>query len=120
VEVGEKALIDGFIVTREGRINGIGSGLQLVGTVAEMQAEKNRQIMQSIEYARVIQRAMLRTSREALSATLLTAALVWEPRDVVGGDFYHFAAIVQLRLKDGTGGVHFLYRRIVERRSRSL
>lgn len=92
VEVGEKALIDGFIVTREGRFAGVGSGLQLMGAMTEMQAEKNRQIMQSIEYASVIQQAMLRASREALATTLPGAALVWEPRDVVGGDFYHFAA----------------------------
>jgi hypothetical protein len=92
VEVGEKALVDGFIVTREGRFAGVGNGLQLLGAVAETQAEKNRQIMQSIEYASVIQQAMLRASREALSTMLPDAALVWEPRDVVGGDFYHFAA----------------------------
>ncbi|TXC81228.1 SpoIIE family protein phosphatase [Paraburkholderia azotifigens] len=92
VEVGEKALVDGFIVTREGRFAGLGSGLQLLGAVAGMQAEKNRQIMQSIEYASVIQQAMLRASRETLTARLPEAALVWEPRDVVGGDFYHFAA----------------------------
>jgi serine phosphatase RsbU (regulator of sigma subunit) len=60
--------------------------------VADMQAERNRQIMQSIDYASTIQRAMLRTSRQTLAATLPDAALVWEPRDVVGGDFYHFAA----------------------------
>jgi serine phosphatase RsbU (regulator of sigma subunit) len=92
VEVGEKALIDGFIVTRDGNFAGLGSGLQLLGAVAEMQAEKNRQIMQSIEYASVIQRAMLRASRDTLSAMLPDASLVWEPRDVVGGDFYHFAS----------------------------
>ena len=92
VEVGEKALVDGFIVTREGRFVGVGNGLRLLSIVAEMQAEKNRQIMQSIEYASVIQQAMLRASREALSNTLPDAALLWEPRDVVGGDFYHFAA----------------------------
>ena len=92
VEAGEKALVDGFIVTRDGRFTGLGSGLQLVSAVAEMQAEKNRQIMQSIEYASVIQRAMLRTSGETLSTNLRDAAMVWEPRDVVGGDFYHFAA----------------------------
>ncbi|WP_205194716.1 SpoIIE family protein phosphatase [Burkholderia sp. Ax-1719] len=92
VEVGEKALVDGFIVTREGRFSGVGNGLQLLGAVAETQAEKNRQIMQSIEYASVIQQAMLRASRETLSTMLPDAALVWEPRDVVGGDFYHFAA----------------------------
>ncbi|MCP3723454.1 SpoIIE family protein phosphatase [Paraburkholderia sp. CNPSo 3272] len=92
VEVGEKALVDGFIVTREGRFAGVGNGLRLLSIVAEMQAEKNRQIMQSIEYASVIQQAMLRASRETLASMLPDAALVWEPRDVVGGDFYHFAA----------------------------
>ncbi|WP_238287846.1 SpoIIE family protein phosphatase [Caballeronia novacaledonica] len=92
VEAGEKALVDGFIVTRGGRFTGVGSGLELVSAVAEMQAEKNRQIMQSIEYASVIQRAMLRTSDETLSTHIRDAAMVWEPRDVVGGDFYHFAA----------------------------
>ena len=90
VEVGEKALVDGFIVTRDGYFAGLGSGLQLLGAVAEMQAERNRQIMQSIEYASVIQRAMLRASRDTLAERLSDAALVWEPRDVVGGDFYHF------------------------------
>lgn len=92
VEVGEKALVDGFIVTREGRFVGVGNGLRLLSVVAELQAEKNHQIMQSIEYASVIQQAMLRASRETLSNMLPDAALVWEPRDVVGGDFYHFAA----------------------------
>lgn len=92
VEVGEKALSDGFIVTREGRFVGLASGVQLLGAVAEIQAEKNRQIMQSIEYASVIQQAMLRASRDMLATTLPDAALVWEPRDVVGGDFYHFVS----------------------------
>ncbi|MBU9366208.1 SpoIIE family protein phosphatase [Burkholderia multivorans] len=92
VEFGEKALADGFIVTRDGRFAGLGNGLQLMSAVASMQAEKNRQIMQSIEYASVIQRAMLRVSREALDGALQNSALVWQPRDVVGGDFYHFAA----------------------------
>jgi serine phosphatase RsbU (regulator of sigma subunit) len=92
VESGGKALTDGFIITREGRFAGLGNGLQLMSAVADMQAEKNRQTMQSIEYASVIQRAMLRASREALATALGDAALAWEPRDVVGGDFYHFAA----------------------------
>ncbi len=91
VEVGEKALVDGFIITREGRFVGVGNGLRLLSIIAESQAEKNRQVMQSIEYASVIQQAMLRVSREALSNKLPDAAMVWEPRDVVGGDFYHFA-----------------------------
>lgn len=92
VAFGEKALADGFIVTRNGRFAGLGNGLELMAVVAAMQAEKNRQMMQSIEYASVIQRAMLRASREALTSTLSDASLLWEPRDVVGGDFYHFCA----------------------------
>lgn len=93
VEAGSKALTDGFIVTRHGRFIGLASGFQLLGAVAEIQAEKNRQIMQSIEYASVIQRAMLRASRDALPSIPAETALVWEPRDVVGGDFYHFASL---------------------------
>jgi serine phosphatase RsbU (regulator of sigma subunit) len=92
VAFGEKALADGFIVTRNGRFAGLGNGLELMAVVAAMQAEKNRQMMQSIEYASVIQRAMLRASRDALTSTLSDASLLWEPRDVVGGDFYHFCA----------------------------
>lgn len=91
IEYGEKALTDGFIVTRESRFIGLGNGLQLMRAVADMQAEKNRQTMQSIEYASVIQRAMLRAPSEALAASAKDYALVWEPRDVVGGDFYHFS-----------------------------
>ena len=91
VESGEKALADGFIVTRDGRLAGVGFGLQLMNVVANMQAEKNRQIMHSIDYASVIQRALLRPSDQALADTFDDAHLEWQPRDVVGGDFYHFA-----------------------------
>ena len=86
VEVGEKALADGFIVTREGRFAGLGLGVQLMRIVSDLQAEKNRQIMHSIEYASVIQRAMLRSSREALAVMEQDATLAGEPRDVGGGD----------------------------------
>ncbi len=91
VESGEKALADGFIVTRDGGLAGVGFGLQLMNVVANMQAEKNRQIMHSIDYASVIQRSLLRPSDLALADTLGDAHLEWQPRDVVGGDFYHFA-----------------------------
>ena len=91
VESGEKTLADGFIVTREGSLAGVGFGLQLMNVVANMQAEKNRQIMHSIDYASVIQRSLLRPSNLALAEALDDAHLEWQPRDVVGGDFYHFA-----------------------------
>ncbi|HEY0179596.1 MAG TPA: SpoIIE family protein phosphatase [Dokdonella sp.] len=35
---------------------------------------------------------MLQPSHEALFAALADVALAWQPRDVVGGDFYHFVA----------------------------
>lgn len=92
VEYGEKALYDGFIITRAGEFVGVGNGLQLMRVVADMQASRNRQIMHSIEYASVIQQSTLRTSREALARACPDADLVWEPRDVVGGDFYQFSA----------------------------
>lgn len=91
VESGEKALADGFIVTRDHGLAGVGFGLQLMNVVANLQAEKNRQIMHSIDYASVIQRSLLSPSNAALAATLPDAHLEWQPRDIVGGDFYHFA-----------------------------
>jgi hypothetical protein len=62
VEYGEKALSDGFIITRDGAFAGTGNGLQLMRVVADMQASRNRQIMHSIEYASVIQQSTLRSS----------------------------------------------------------
>ncbi|WP_159916591.1 SpoIIE family protein phosphatase [Pantoea sp. 18069] len=90
VEYGEKTLSDGFIITREGAFAGIGNGLQLMRVVADMQASRNRQIMHSIEYASVIQRSTLRSSLDAMTRACPDAHLVWEPRDIVGGDFYQF------------------------------
>ncbi|MEH3085574.1 MAG: SpoIIE family protein phosphatase [Xylophilus ampelinus] len=92
VEHGEKALSDGFIITRDGAFAGVGHGLQLMRAVADIQAARNRQVMHSIEYASVIQQSMLRGSRDVLARACPDAHLVWEPRDVVGGDFYHFSA----------------------------
>ncbi len=90
VMYGDKALTDGFIIVREGKFTGLGSGVDLLKVIVDLQAEKNRQVTQSIEYASVIQRAMLSPCKDAMSATLPDACLVWEPRDIVGGDFYHF------------------------------
>ena len=91
VDYGEKALSDGFIITREGRFAGVGNGLHLMRVVADLQVSRNRQIMHSIEYASVIQQSTLRSSLDALARACPEAHLVWEPRDVVGGDFYQFS-----------------------------
>jgi serine phosphatase RsbU (regulator of sigma subunit) len=91
VSFGEKALSDGFIITRGEKFVGIGGGLQLMRVVADMQQSRNRQIMHSIEYASVIQQSTLRSSLDALARACPDADLVWEPRDIVGGDFYQFS-----------------------------
>ncbi|WP_374351411.1 SpoIIE family protein phosphatase, partial [Chitinimonas sp.] len=90
VEHGEQTLVAGFIVTRDRYYLGMGSCLRLMRLIANLQAEKNRQIRHSIEYAGVIQQAIMREAHETLMATIPDSELVWEPRDVVGGDFYHF------------------------------
>lgn len=90
VESGDKTLADGFMIVSQGQLVGLGSGLELMRMLVELQSEKNRQVMQSIDYASVIQRAMLGTSQEAMQRTLDDACLIWEPRDIVGGDFYYF------------------------------
>ncbi|WP_034292767.1 SpoIIE family protein phosphatase [Herbaspirillum sp. RV1423] len=89
VESGDKTLADGFLIVDGGKFSGLGSGLELMRMMVALQAEKNRHVMQSIDYASVIQRAMLSASRTAMARALDDACLVWEPRDVVGGDFYH-------------------------------
>jgi sigma-B regulation protein RsbU (phosphoserine phosphatase) len=47
----------------------------------------NRKVMDSIEYARLIQSSIL-AKREDLSVLLSDYAVLWQPRDIVGGDFY--------------------------------
>ncbi|EHD22778.1 MULTISPECIES: SpoIIE family protein phosphatase [Brenneria] len=87
---GDKSLTDGFIITENGRYIGIGLGIDLIKAVSDMHSQQHQQIMQSIEYARVIQEAMLATSRQSMSGSLSDWCLVWEPRDCVGGDCYYF------------------------------
>lgn len=89
---GEKALADGYIVTGKGKYLGMGFGLDMVRAIADLQAERNRQVMESIDYASVIQKSLGRASREALRRTLPDHFLLWEPRDVVSGDYFHFEA----------------------------
>ncbi|HUW36639.1 MAG TPA: SpoIIE family protein phosphatase [Rhodocyclaceae bacterium] len=89
---GGKTLADGFIITIGGRYAGMGTGQDMVRALSNLQAEKNRLVMESIDYASVIQRSFLRPSQQALRASLPDHFLVWEPRDVVGGDYFHFQA----------------------------
>lgn len=89
VNAGGKTLNDGFIIVDEvGRYLGIGTGEDLVKVVTHLQAEKNRLVMESINYASVIQKSFLRASRDNLNAALSDYFLHWDPRDKVGGDYY--------------------------------
>lgn len=90
VASGDKTLVDGFLIVDQGKFVGVGAGLDLMHVLVELQTEKNRQVMQSIDYASTIQRAMLSESLNHIQSTLADVDIVWEPRDVVGGDFYHF------------------------------
>jgi phosphoserine phosphatase RsbU/P len=53
----------------------------------EALAATNRAIMDSINYAQLIQSSILPT-QESLNAGLTEHAVLWRPRDVVSGDFY--------------------------------
>ncbi len=89
VDSGGKTLNDGFVIVDEhGKYLGVGTGEDLVKVVSYLQAEKNRLVMESINYASVIQKSFLRTSREDMASSLTDYFMHWEPRDKVGGDYY--------------------------------
>lgn len=49
--------------------------------------QSNQQISDSIDYASRIQRSLL-PNKDTMTARLKNTAIVWQPKDVVGGDFY--------------------------------
>lgn len=85
-----KVLADGFVIVRDGYYLGLGLAQDMLGAVAHLQAEKNRLVMESIDYGSIIQQSLSRASREGMREHLPDHFLIWEPRDVVSGDFYHF------------------------------
>ncbi|MCP4751635.1 MAG: SpoIIE family protein phosphatase [Proteobacteria bacterium] len=50
--------------------------------------QSNKKILDSIEYAKRIQRSLL-PSQETLKSILPQSMLIWLPRDIVGGDIYY-------------------------------
>lgn len=93
IETGDKAVTEGFILTQQGQYIGIGLGIDLIRTVSDLQAKQHLQIMQSLEYARIIQESMLSRSRNTIEKTLDDWCLHWHPRDCVGGDIYAFQRV---------------------------
>ncbi len=90
VATGDKSVTDGFILTDAGRYIGIGLGIDLIRTVSDLQHQQHQQILQSIDYARVIQDAMLDRSKQQMAQQFSDWCLHWQPRDGVGGDYYAF------------------------------
>ena len=83
-----RALQDGLIVTSKGRYLGTCGGPELMRVLADMQVARSRQVLDGIRYASRIQRAFLHTSNENLAEHLPHHQIFWEPRDMVGGDYY--------------------------------
>lgn len=92
VEPGARVMKDGFICTRGGKYYGLGTGMALLKAMSDIEAEKTRQLLSSIDYASAIQQSNLRSSNQELQAVMPSASLTWLPRDVVGGDCYFFRA----------------------------
>jgi len=92
VEPDSRVMKDGFICTIDGQYSGLGTGMSLLQAMSDVEAEKTRQLLSSIDYASAIQQSSLRNSKEELHACLPNADLAWLPRDVVGGDCYFFRA----------------------------
>jgi len=90
VAYGGRVLEDGFIVTSGGSYVGLGAGAGLVEALSDLEAERARQVRESIRYASTIQRSMLASSAASLARTLPDHVLLWEPREPVGGDCYCF------------------------------
>jgi hypothetical protein len=86
---GETALAEGCIVVRDGAFEGLCRGATLVRALSDLQGEQHRRLLSSIDYASLIQAALLADSRDALQVAYPDRhALIWQPRDGVGGDCF--------------------------------
>ena len=69
-------------------IETVNSNLELiVAERTDQLRESNQQLSDSIDYASRIQRSLL-PDQDRLRKALSDMAIVWQPKDVVGGDFY--------------------------------
>ncbi|MFP4272521.1 MAG: SpoIIE family protein phosphatase [Halothiobacillaceae bacterium] len=94
VHTGEKVFSDGFIVVENGQYRGVGQTLDLMRAMMDLQSRQHRQLMDSIEYASVIQHSLLKPSEQALGHNLTGSHwLLWRPRDTVGGDIFHVSQV---------------------------
>jgi serine phosphatase RsbU (regulator of sigma subunit) len=90
---GPRGLSDGVVLTKDGRYRGLSEGLAVMRALTAIQTQQHHQLLSSIDYASTIQGALLADSRAALERAFgADHALVWEPRDVVGGDCFFASA----------------------------
>jgi len=84
----------GFLITQDGHYVGVGACTDTLSYLVELNtaraiemAELNEEVMDSVRYASRIQMGLLPT-REKLEKSLRGVDVIWEPRDIVGGDVY--------------------------------
>jgi len=94
LEMGLSLSSGGFLIIENGEYAGIGINTDMLNYLveanharAEALAELHTEMMDSVNYAGRIQSSLLPT-RVALQAGLRSVGVLWEPRDVVGGDVY--------------------------------
>jgi PAS domain S-box-containing protein len=75
---------------------GVGTDVSKIKEKERQLAEANRNFGDSVTYASSIQRGLLIGS-DTLSAYFGTACAVWQPKDVVGGDFYWARTIANVQ-----------------------
>ncbi|NBT47324.1 MAG: CBS domain-containing protein [Actinobacteria bacterium] len=104
----------GFIVTENGVYKGIGLSTDLLYYLVESNEQKakelaeiNSEMLDSVRYASRIQQGLL-PGIDVLETNVKSVGLIWEPRDIVGGDVYwcHIsddAQKIYLALIDCTG-----------------
>ncbi len=84
----------GFLITEGGKYVGIGLNTDMLNYLVEANEEKaealaeiNSEIMDSVNYASRIQRSLL-PNDAFMRDQLKSLGILWEPRDIVGGDVY--------------------------------
>ena len=114
LEMGLSLSTGGFLITENGTYAGIGINTDMLNYLveanharAEALAELHTEMMDSVNYAGRIQSSLL-PNRLALQDGLRSVGVLWEPRDVVGGDVYwrteeDFEGCFTLALIDCTG-----------------
>ena len=84
----------GFLITRDGKYIGIGACTDTLNYLVEANNRRavemsalHEEVMDSVRYASRIQVGLLPT-KSKLQANLHGIDVIWEPRDIVGGDVY--------------------------------